>query len=306
MSDNHEQKHLARSWIFRFFHNNYFVPCELEQSFSNTPTTHAMTLATQSWIKNAIASLQLLQKHPILAVLVALLDAGFFFLIGALTTPVFNKLVEYVVVIASQLPQASALDVSAYRLDVALLFLSAILITYVLYILLHGTAWWLVKKMNAGKQCDQWYVSLRAFARVNILWFVAYAGLLVFDMWLSLRNKTIEVVTKAPADNVLGIMIFFASAIVFLLALLTYPTNRLRDLGSIIRAWRHTLPCMALIVVVALVLDFLVNQATVLNWNFGLFAGFVLILPFFVWARTYITKTVLEQKVLEVKHGLGA
>jgi len=260
-------------------------------------------LARLHFIANALAAFERVRAHAWLVLASVLLDVGFFFSLGFFTTPIKDKLLEQVIVIGSLLSQQAketgrALgnsgllqqlfqpEIKPYTINVLLLFLSMVVVTYVVYVIFQGSAWAAARNIASKKTVLRTY--LLGFARVNLLWGILYLVYLVLDLIASLRHRIIELVVKTTVPDLLGTGLFIAAVIVGLIALLSYPQLSIRNAFRSVLDVKRIIPMYALLAVIYLVLDFLLTQLLQWSFEFTILIGAIIVLPVMAWARVYI------------------
>ncbi|MDO8661288.1 MAG: hypothetical protein Q7K43_05345 [Candidatus Woesearchaeota archaeon] len=254
-------------------------------------------MSENNWLANAEKTWNLAWKSPWLIAASVLSDIVFLFLIGVITTPFRELLVEKIVMIGaiisrnvyattSVLQQALLPESRPLLAWVVILWLCVLLITYLLYSFLQGSAWFCCSRVAHNSR--SWWYYVRRFALMNLFWIGVYAVLHLLDVYLSLRQRFLVIATQSSVTNTPGILFWIVSSVLGLIAVFSYATQNLGAGFHLFFDFRISGPLVLILAVLGLNLDFLLAFLGRLHPALLVVAGVLILLPLIALARVYI------------------
>ncbi|MDP6293234.1 MAG: hypothetical protein QF486_05425 [Candidatus Woesearchaeota archaeon] len=150
------------------------------------------------WINTAVKSVQDIWQPLFLVSM--LVDLAFLFILGFLTKPLTDKLVEYAILIYQDMSNQHVTVLgSQYVGQAIIVYLVLAIAVFVLSALGQGLAWWLAKGMT-GKASSIAYV--KQFTKLLAPYYIVYCITYVANEYFSLRHHILEQVAKQSLTNV--------------------------------------------------------------------------------------------------------
>lgn len=272
-----------------------------------------MNLASLPVIREWCASWRLLARQKLLVIASGFMDLLFLIAFGFMTTPVYGKLTEHVIIIGALVSQQ--LRAAAGRMRPAIIdtlfqepvrgytwqFLGLLVVlavvVFVLFWIFQGLAWWLATAV-AGKNM-RWRAFLTRFARVNVVWFGLFVLWYVLDTVFDLRRIAVEKATGQAATGA-GIVLFGVLVLIWYFAIISYPLLRIKQsfvLGT--QKAGVLVPAFALVIVHFLAGNLVVRWLAGLSTALMFVVGAILLVVLLAWARVYMSRMVWS-----AEHGL--
>lgn len=213
-------------------------------------------------------------------------DALFFFSWGLLLTPFMNQIIKTAIEISKEINTITA--AMSHELFGQLLTYMGLtyLLGFILYIIFHGTAWWIAKKM--AKKQEKYFRHLWRFFKVNIIWGVLIAANSMLTIYFNMQHR---MYTAAGAEswNIPGIILNVLLWITVFLAFLSYPKTSVKEAFTKIPSKAPTvLVCFILFQIATLI----PQPIYAANEMLAHAIGFVLIFPTLAWIRIYAVNTL--------------
>jgi len=260
----------------------------------------------RAWWLNAEKAWNLSWKNPWLIVASVVSDLVFLFLIGMITTPFRELLIEKIVMIGtiisrnvyattSLLQQALLPESRPLLAWAVILWLCVLLITYFLYSLFQGSAWFCCSRVVHND--SSWWYYVRRFALINLFWICVYAVLHLLDVYLSLRQRFLVLATQSSVTDTPGILLWIVSSVLGLVAVFSYATLNLGAGFQLFSNIRLTGPLILILAVLGLNLDFFLAFFGKLHPALLVAAGVLILLPLVALARVYIILVSEKQHV---------
>lgn len=250
------------------------------------------------------------KSHKLLACMA--LDIGFFFIYGILSTPIFEKLTQHVIIVGTLISQAmngsgrnylnnkSLIDILVspqimpFFLKFTLLLVLLGAIVYLLYCATQGIAWKISSDLAGYKISLNEY--LKAFTKTNILWFTLfvlyYFGSIIFDI-----RKTIILKTNpnyAPNTTIEIAFIILLTTILYFM-ILTYISGNIKiGLKAGLRGWKEFAPPTILIMTTFLAINEIMLRTGLIRIELAYLFGLVLFLPALTIAKVYILRIAVK------------
>ncbi len=235
----------------------------------------------------------------------AVLDLLFLVLYGFMTSPVFDKLTEHIIVIGALVSeQMSVADrarpavidalfqepVSKYTWQFLGLLVLLAIVVFVLYCIIQGVAWLIAGKLVNSKM--HWRQYLLCFIRINLVWAGLYFLWQCIDTLLSLRNLVVEKITGQPVISTDVFMIFLL-VILFYFALVSYPLLAIKKAFLVgTKKLFFIIPAMIVVVLQFFIANYVVKKLGEISPKFGFIIGVIIVLLLLGWSRAYITFVV--------------
>lgn len=227
-------------------------------------------------------------KNP-LVLLCIMLDALFFVFWGLITTPSRNTIIR----IAQQIIQESGIGLgSVFKnplfLQLIMQFSIFAILSFCLYILFHGTNWWLAKKIMMEKEKYTEYVV--GFIKTNIVWGLLIGLNHIIHLGLSIYQKMQETLAIHYGQAFYGIgtiTMNFVLWITIILALLTYPKNEFRTIKI---GFRKILSYGLTVFVLFQATMLIPRPLFSINTTIAYILGFMLVFPTLTFIRLYTIK----------------
>ena len=235
-----------------------------------------------------------------------------FFTYGILSSPIFEKLTQHIIIVGTLLSQAmngsgrnylnnkSLLDIlfsqqiQPFFLKFILLLLLLGAVVYLLYCLTQGIAWKISSDLAGYNISLNEY--LRAFTKTNILWFALfvlyYFGSIIFDI-----RKTIILKTSQNYAPNTAFEIIFAITLITILyfVILTYISGSIKlGLKAGLHGWKEFAPPIILIMVVFLAINEIMLRAGLIRLELAYLFGLILFLPALTLAKVYILRVAIK------------
>lgn len=250
-----------------------------------------MNLSNHPAVKHLGTAFTFLKKNPLLLIAACLLDAAFFFAWGFYTTPINERIVEQAILVANSagenLKQGNLSALLPLNPQILSLLGILFITSFLLYVIFHGTNWWIAQKLVNRKTGYKQYVL--GFAKVNLLWLLAYALYRIFDVIIALRATIVE--KLAPGlPNIAAYFLFAFLLVMTFAALFSYPTLKARTLFT--TPLNISSPLTLLTLSVFLAAHYVANLFEYIHPDAALIAGILLVLPMLTYLRVYITTVI--------------
>ncbi|GEM_PF-5572530 len=263
-------------------------------------------MSANKWLSNAEKTWNLAWKSPWLIAASVISDIVFLFLIGVITTPFRELLVEKIVMIGaiisrnvyattSVLQQALLPESRPLLAWAVILWLCVLLITYFLYSLFQGSAWFCCSRVVHNN--SSWWYYVRRFALMNLFWLGVYSVLHLLDVYLSLRQRFLVLATQSSITNTPGILFWVVSSLLGLIAVFSYAALNLGAGFNLFFDVRISGPLVLILAVLGLNLDFFLAFLGKLHPALLVAAGVLILLPLVALARVYIILVSEKQHV---------
>lgn len=254
------------------------------------------------------------RKNPLLFLYSLLLDMFFLFTYGLLTTPIFSKLTEHTILIASlvssqlqaQRTNKSLIDllfsptIAPFVYQFFLLLLLLIALVYVLYCLFQGASWKFAHQIAGNKW--EWNKHLITFAKTNLFWLIILCMYSVIDLVLKIRQTILLTSNQQYNPSIVGVV--FGTILmltIFYFVLLSYGAGSIKKAWTAgIKGWKQTLPAFLFIIILFTIIDRILFFASTWRPEVAYVLGIVLFLPALTWTKVYIVYIVEALK----KHGI--
>jgi hypothetical protein len=258
-------------------------------------------------------SLERIKKNPKKLVLAGVIDVLFFIMYGFLTAPLFRKLIEYVIIIGTEISQnaasiargenptlgsmiAGSPEMTQYFRNMMLVYLLLAIVIYIIYVFFHGTAWKISSDI-AGRKI-RFYEYLKEFAVVNIFWIILLVVYHLLSLYSDLSDAAARSMQAEPG-NVFWIIIAVLYVTTFYFAAISYALIGKVKKGKVKKAFaigtknaKQVLPAYLLVLLVFFVLRFVLNEIAEFDFWIMLIIGLFTMIPAFTWARVYFTMVV--------------
>ncbi|MAF34439.1 hypothetical protein CMO91_01195 [Candidatus Woesearchaeota archaeon] len=151
-----------------------------------------------NWLNTTVRSVKDIWQP--LFVVSMLVDLAFLFVLGFLTKPLTDKLVEYAILIYQDMAQQKVtLFGSQYVGQAISVYLVLAIAVFILAALGQGVAWWLAKGMT-GKGVSIGYV--KQFTKLLLPYYLVYCLAYLANEYFSLRHHVLEQVAKQSLTNI--------------------------------------------------------------------------------------------------------
>ena len=241
-------------------------------------------------------SISVLKQNALILLLCSLIDVGFFFVYGFLTSPIRQKIAMQAIELGSLLsgqgvPALSGLftpQTSVFTEKIVFSLIIFAVLTYVLYCVFQGVNWKLALDITGRK--TKWLSYLNNFARVNALWFVIFVLFYAINVFAAMRRAILSALGTAGFD-VISLFSIIGMAVIAYFALLSYPST------SIKKAWAtgkklKSISIFLPIIVYFIALNFLLAFIGAKSPDIMYITGLILFFPALTWARVLIALEV--------------
>jgi hypothetical protein len=232
--------------------------------------------------------------------LCCVLDALFFFLYGAVSSFFWVRIQAQLYSIAQYLMQDSSYLVGITSNPIFKPYLSQILkyslmlvgCIYVIYIIVQGSAWFMTSRKILHHKAGFWNY-FGKFALFSLFYFI----IVIIAVILSLRYSF---ATLFEHEGTAAVVFLIAMAVVFYFMLVSYSLILKHNIKDAFKKtfWLGTkkahlvLLMYAVLVIIAVILNFLLDIAAKLHPAAMIIGGVILLLPFLTLARVYVTEVV--------------
>lgn len=254
-----------------------------------------------------------IKKNPKKLALSSVIDILFFIVYGFLTAPLFRKLVEYIVIIGTEISQNAASMVrgenptvgsliandsqlTQYFHKLLLVYLILAVVIYLVYVFFHSITWKISSEIS-GRKIGM-YDYLKDFALVNIFWVILFIVYHFVSLYFDLNEAAIRSVQAEPSSFfriALAVLILFT----FYFAAISYALIGKVKKGKIRKSFkigfknfRNVLPAYLVVLLVFLILRYILNAVGDYNFVLMIIVGVVTLIPAMTWARVYFTMVV--------------
>ncbi len=254
-------------------------------------------MAENKWLRLAAQSWKLLCQHRWLVVGSVLADLLFLFLLGLITTPLHELLVTQIInigaalshtayVAGSLLQQALLPEARPFFNRAVLFWVSNLVITYFLYAILQGSAWFFCARIARSNKSWRQYV--RRFALMNLFWLCVYALLQLADLFFSLQHKFLTLTTQTSITNVPALLLGVISFILGIIAAFSYAVTTLSGGLRVSLDAHRSIPLLIILSILGLNADALLSVVAKIHPVLLIVVGVIVFLPLLTLARVYI------------------
>lgn len=278
-------------------------------------------MAKSSWdsaLENAVIAFRKIKSAPKKLGIAAFCDIMFFFVYGFVTAPLFNKIVDYVIIIGSIISEnvgiitsgtnPSLTSILMENTEIRALFNNLIwiyillaIVIYMVYTFFQGIAWKMSRDIAEKK--DGMYRFMKEFAILNIFWLVLFSIYHLLSLLSDIRMsalKTLQSQTTSAFSvfvTILLIAIVYFAFISYTLIEKKTKENKIKAGFSMgIKKIRQIFPAFAVIAVVFLLLNFILKAASAVSFNIMIIVGVMTVIPAMTWARVYLTIAAGKEK----------
>ncbi|MEM4253960.1 MAG: hypothetical protein QXR48_01045 [Candidatus Woesearchaeota archaeon] len=238
----------------------------------------------------------------------AVLDVLFLVLYGFMTSQLFDKLTEHVIVIGTLLTEQmravadrtrpAIIDalfqppVSRYTWQFVALLVILAIVVFVLFCVFQGLAWFIAARLTGSR--THWRKYLLVFARINLLWAGLYFFWQVADTVFNLRRVAVEKITGQIIAGS-GIVMQVLLAVLIYFAIVSYALLGIRK--AFVVGTRKIIVLLPAVVIVCLQFFicnyFLIRLAEISPKLSFIITAIVLVL-LLAWTRAYATIVVRQ------------
>lgn len=249
-------------------------------------------------VRELIKSLKLLRKYPFFLIIAAFIDAAFFFVQAFLKTPVSDQIAANTVLIGNKLSPLLAAQETGLLAKLftgefkpltgklIVLILLYFFIVYIVYVIFHGTTWFLASRIAEQKTKYRKY--FWQFAKINIFWLGLFVLWKLLDILVGLRRVVID--KFAPGTpNIMGGMLMIALVILCISAVFSYPRFRKKEFFAM--PIKTTIPVLILAATSYLVPLFVVNTLG-RTPDTAILLGIIILFPAMVLVKVYLTRVI--------------
>lgn len=236
----------------------------------------------------------------------AVLDVLFLVLYGFMTSQLFDKLTEHVIVIGTLLTEQmravadrtrpAVIDalfqppVSKYTWQfVALLVILAIVI-FVLFCVFQGLAWFVAARLTGLRM--HWRKYLLVFARISLLWAGLYFFWQVADTVLNLRRIAVEKITGQVISGS-GVVMPVLLAILVYFAIVSYALLGIKNAFVVgTKKIMVLLPAVVIVCLQFFICNYLLTRLAEISPKLSFIITVIVLLVLLAWTRAYATFVV--------------
>jgi len=244
----------------------------------------------------------LLKKNPFWLVIASVIDAVFFLAYGFFTTPVSDKIIEHSVLLTNQLSdllrQTGGVptgllaklfgpELWPYTAKLLSIILILFVVIYILYVIFHGSSWWMATHIAGEKEKYGKYMA--GFAKINLFWIACLIIYRFLDVIISLRYLLIQKIAPG-APNIAGKVLFAVLLLAVIAAFFSYPFLKIKTLFK--TPMRTSIPLIILSTSIYLCAQFILNMIGKANVNAALLAGLIILFPTMNLIRVYATRVL--------------
>lgn len=259
-------------------------------------------------LEEAIDSVRTSVQNAFKLLACILLDIICLVLYGVLTTPIYDKLQEHIIIIGTFISEGmqksgrtyinntSLVDIlfsqqaRPYVFKFILLLLLLGTTVYILYVVFQGTIWKIASSL-AGYQIA-WNEYLKAFAKTNLLWFGIFVVYYFGSLFLQIRSVVLTKINPSYAPSTAWEVIFaMVLAVILYFAILSYISGGIKiGFKAGLHGWRQFAPAIIFLMILFLTIDYLMLRAGLINTQLAYLLGVVLFLPALTIAKVYMFK----------------
>lgn len=220
-------------------------------------------------------------------------DAAFVFTTGFLQKPAYDKITEIIILLGDTISKqkigilAEAARPFLYKLAILHLILGlAVLATY---ILTQGTAWAVTRKITGIPTTE--YIT--KFAKITLPYYAIFCILYLFDHLIYPIIKTRQGIIQEAAGQTFNDtfpLIYYGILILLLLLAYTAYAKGKHSAKEALRQWKQLLAYTALITIVLLALEFILQRLPIGQVWFAI--KIILLLIVLAWHRTAFIRTL--------------
>jgi len=262
----------------------------------------------------AIQALKKLKAYPKILLVSALCDVLFFFIFGFITAPLYMKITEYIVIIGTTISESASLlmrgqeatissiisnnpETSMYFNRLILIYVILAISIYIIYTFFHSVSW-RISFSIAGKKTSI-YKFMKEFSLLTLFWFAIYIIYYFIDFFSELRMAALQSM-NIESQNLFGSFATVIVILIFYFSMISYTligkgNTREKIKKSLIigvKKAKYLIPCYAVIAVVYLILETILDKLATVNVYLMVIVGLLTMIPAITWARVYLISIV--------------